>query len=181
VKPIQACRSNDGFSLIELMLAVGLGVVLSGVMLQALLSDGRRTQAFAQRLRQRTEQRRTLMLIKADILQSAAVLDNPDPDLSSCPLAGRHPVLQIQSSVGVITYSLGPPPSSIWRRQVLMRCGPGYSLDGSFSASSFMQNRVVIDNLPKMSEGPFLASADRQTGSLQLRLINSRLFVELPE
>lgn len=163
------------------MLAVSLGMVLSGVMLQALLSDGQRTQVFAQRLRQRTEQRRTLMLIKADIQQSAEVLEDPNPDLSLCPLAGRHPVLQIQTSVGVITYSLGPPPGSIWRRQVLMRCGPSYGLDGAFSVRGIMQNRVVIDNLPKISEEPFLALADRQLGSLQLRLMASRLFVELPD
>ena len=33
-------RRPGGFSLVELLLALGLGLVLSGVMLQSLLADG---------------------------------------------------------------------------------------------------------------------------------------------
>jgi len=55
-------------------------------------------------------------------------------------------VLQINTAEGPITYSLGLPPSSIWRGRVLMRCGPAFGLDGEPSRGA-SQNRVVIDAL----------------------------------
>ena len=44
-----------------------------------------------------------------------------------------------------VLYSLGTPPSGIWRGQVLMRCGPAFDLQGRSRASSAYQNRVVLD------------------------------------
>ena len=50
------------------------------------------------------------------------------PELvSACNLAGRQLWLQILGADGSITtYSLGSPPSAIWRGPVLMRCGQAY-------------------------------------------------------
>ena len=75
------------------------------------------------------------------------------PELvSACNLAGRQQWLQILGADGSITtYSLGSPPSAIWRGQVLMRCGPAYGLDGQIKAGGIFQNRVVLDGLVRSS------------------------------
>ena len=62
-------------------------------------------------------------------------------------MAGREPVLQLTTTAGVITYSRGASPSSIWRGEVVMRCGPAYGMDGRLSSGA-AQNRVVLDQLP---------------------------------
>ena len=74
------------------------------------------------------------------------------PELvSACNLAGRQPWLQILGADGSITtYSLGSPPSPIWRDQVLLRCRPAYGLDGQIQAGSTSQNRVVLDGLTSL-------------------------------
>jgi hypothetical protein len=55
-------------------------------------------------------------------------------------------VLQLSTAEGPITYTVGLPPSAIWRGRVLMRCGPAFGLDGEPSRGA-SQNRVVIDAL----------------------------------
>lgn len=180
VKPIQAFSSQRGFSLIELVLACALGAAFSGLMIQALLADAQSGQSLAQRLRQRTLQRRTLALIKSDLQQSDLVEQDPRPELSSCNLSGRVPVLQLQTKAGVITYSIGAPPSSIWRRQVLLRCGPAFGLDGSLSLGGAAQNRVVLDNLPEVTDAPLRIERQPEQGLLHVQLIASRMDVELP-
>ena len=49
----------------------------------------------------------------------------------------------------VIVYAVGPAPDRIWRGQVLMRCGPGYSLQGVTTLQGAFQNRVLLDALPQ--------------------------------
>jgi len=56
-----------GFSLVELMLSLSLGLALSGVMLQGLMAEGRNGARFTQLLRERAAQRRTLELVKSDL------------------------------------------------------------------------------------------------------------------
>jgi len=116
--------------LLELLLALSLGLVLSAVALQSLLADGQRSQRLGQQFRQRSEQRRLLALIESDALAATALSADPDPQRSHCSLAGREPVLQLTTTAGVITYSRGASPSSIWRGEVVMRCGPAYGMDG---------------------------------------------------
>ena len=92
---------------------------------------------------------RANQLIAADVERSIALA----PELARhCNLAGRQPWLQILGIDGSITtYCLGPPPSAIWRGQVLMRCGPAYGLDGQIKAGARSQNRVVLDGLVPLS------------------------------
>ena len=123
-------RGNAGFSLLELLLALSLGLVLSAVALQSLLADGQRSQRLGEQFRQRSEQRRLLALIESDALTATALSADPDSQISLCSLAGREPVLQLTTTAGVITYSWGASPSSIWRGEVVMRCGPAYGMDG---------------------------------------------------
>ena len=92
---------------------------------------------------------RANQLITADVERGIALA----PELASaCNLAGRQLWLQILGADGSITsFSLGSPPSPIWRGQVLMRCGPAYGLDGHIKAASTSQNRVVLDGLTPLS------------------------------
>ena len=136
-----------GFSLVELMLSLSLGLALSGVMLQGLMAEGRNGARFTQLLRERAAQRRTLELVKSDLARAAAVSITPEQESHACGLSGRAPVLHLSTPAGSITYSVGAAPSSIWRGRVLMRCGPAFGLDGGLSAGSQPLNRVVLDGL----------------------------------
>ena len=134
----------------ELMLALSLGLLLSGVMLQGLLDEGQNGQRLARLLRERALQRRTLALIKADLAQATAISSTPQLEQHGCSLADRLPVLHLSTSAGAVTYSVGSAPSAIWRGRVLMRCGPAYGLDGRLSVGAAPQNRVVIDGLAEV-------------------------------
>ena len=138
-------KQDAGFSLLELLLACSLGLLVVGVAATALLSEQRLGSRMGGLLRQRQLLLRANQLIAADVERGVALA----PELvSACNLAGRQPWLQILGADGTITtYSLGPPPSAIWRAQVLMRCGPAYGLDGQIKAGALSQNRVVLDGL----------------------------------
>ena len=138
-------KRDAGFSLLELLLACSLGLLVFGVAATALLSEHRLGSRMGGLLRQRQLLLRANQLIAADVERGIALA----PELvSACNLAGRQPWLQILGADGSITtYSLGSPPSAIWRGQVLMRCGPAYGLDGQIKAGSTPQNRVVLDGL----------------------------------
>ena len=138
-------KQQQGFSLLELLLAVSLGLLLLGVSAAGLFSEQRLGGRMGLLLRQRQLLLRANQLIAADIKRGVA----PAPELApACPLAGRQLWLQILGADGaLITYSVGTPPSGIWQGQVLMRCGPAYGLDGQIAAGSQHQNRVVLDQL----------------------------------
>jgi len=138
-------RRAGAFTLVELLLATATGLVLCGVVVQLLLSEERQGAVLVRQWRERTLQRRTLDLVRSD-LRRAMATQVGSAGGGACPLAGREPVLQIRTAEGPITYSLGLPPSSIWRGRVLMRCGPAFGLDGEPSRGE-SQNRVVIDAL----------------------------------
>ena len=152
-----------GFSLVELLVALLIGCALSGVLLQVLLAELSSGQRFARVLRERAVARRTLELVRGDLLQSRGLAD-PAVLAPACNLAGRSVVLHLDTAAGPISYSLGMPSEPIWRGQVLMRCGPAYGLHGELGSGA-AQNRVVLDALAT-SEG-FRAQPD---GAGQLRL-----------
>lgn len=174
MKPV---RGQAGFSLLELLLALSLGLVFSAAALQALMADGQRTQRFGQQLRQRSEQRRLLSLIESDALQASVVSAEPNPQCSPCSLAGRKPVLQLTTSAGVITYSVGDPPSGIWQGQVVMRCGPAYGIDGRLAAGA-AQNRVVLDQLPRGNAEVFTARLDIALGAIAIRVMGQEMLLD---
>ncbi|MEA5391458.1 hypothetical protein VB738_09320 [Cyanobium gracile UHCC 0139] len=118
---------------------VSLGLLLWGVVLQALLRGD---------------------------LQRATRVDLALGTGAACALAGRDPVLQLQTpDPDPITYTVGSPPSPIWRRRVLMRCGPAFVLDGAPSAGA-AQNRVLLDGLAL----PGLEASREPDGLLHLQL-----------
>ena len=143
-------RVDAGFTLVELLLAAGLGALICSLALQLLAGHALQSGALAQRWQQRRLQRRTLQLLKADLAQADHWQLKPPLDPQwPCSLGVRQPLLAIHSADGspAVVYSLGPPPSAIWRRQVLVRCGPSFDLQGRPNRQGAYQNRVVLDQV----------------------------------
>ena len=136
-----------GCSLVDLLVALSIGVVMSGAILQAVLADGRASLGMARLLRERAVQQRTLALIQQDLARTTRISSDPERELHACGLAGRLPLLHLSTAAGPISYSVGAAPSGIWRGQVLMRCGPAFGLNGEPSLGSQSQNRVLLDGL----------------------------------
>ena len=171
----------DGFTLVELMLVISVGMVFVAMALGVITRDLSLGQAMAQRLRERGLQQRTLMLIKADLARGYGWLaDPPISSLWPCSLAGRQAVLAIATAPDdpearrrAIVYSVGSAPSSIWRRRVLMRCGPAFDINGEPNFAGSFQNRVLIDGLPSsLNDGElgFVARPDPLLPVLRLEL-----------
>ena len=147
---LREVRREGAFSLLELLLALALGLVLSGVMLQGLIADGQTSLRLSRLVREKDNQRRTLALVQLDLQRAVSVSPVPAAESGACGLAGRLAVLHLQTPAAPITYSIGAAPSGIWRGQVLMRCGPAFGLDGATNWASPSQNRVVIDGLAEV-------------------------------
>ena len=158
----------QGFSLVELLLALVIGCGLTAGLLQAMLAEGSNGQRLGRLLRERLVARRTLELVRGDLLQAQRLAD-PAVLPPACNLAGRTLVLHLATAAGPISYSLGNPAEPIWRGRVLMRCGPAYGLHGELGSGA-AQNRVVLDALAS-SDGFRADPADE--GVLQLQLQQS--------
>lgn len=159
-------RAEGAFSLLEGLLALAAGLTLAGVVIQGVLEATRSGERLGLLLRERQAARRTLALLGSEMGQAGAWRSGSGAAAGAdCALGGRAPVVAVEVAGRWITYSVGAPPSRIWRGQVLMRCGPAYGLSGDLSGGA-AQNRVVIDGLAPSglqveSEGP---------GVLRLRL-----------
>ena len=136
-----------GFSLLDALLSACIGSVLAMALLQSLLADARITQRFSRQIHERQNQTRLFDLLRSDLRLASGISPHPELEAPVCSLAGRQPVLHLSTSSGPITYSVGPPPSAIWRGQVLVRCGPAYGLDGTVSMDAIAVSRVVLDGL----------------------------------
>ena len=136
---------DQGFSLVELLLACSLGLLMVAVVASWLLQEQILGSRLGVVLRQRQLLMRANQLISTDIERGIALAPELVP---ACSMAGRQPLLQILLADGaVISYSIGPSPSRIWRGHVLMRCGPAYGLDGQLNPMAAYQHRVVLDGL----------------------------------
>jgi hypothetical protein len=154
-----------GFSLLELLLAACLGLLLWGVTLRLLLAEGDQGARLARLARERLWQRRSLDLIRSDLRRAERMDLNPSQVGAACPMAGRRPVLHLHSEPGPVTYAVGPPPSPIWRGQVLLRCGPAFGLYGEPSRADPL-HRVLLDGLSPRG----LIAESPQAGVLRLEL-----------
>jgi hypothetical protein len=161
-------KDAGGFTLVELLLALSLGMALCGVILQALVGEEQLSQRLGRVWRERANQRRTLELIRSELAQAEAVSTTLPAAGASCPLGGRAVVLHLAMGPAhrPVTYSVGTAPSAIWRGQVLMRCGPAFGLDGRASEGEAL-NRVVIDGLAEQDGLTAEAAGD---GVLRLTL-----------
>ncbi len=97
---------SAGFSLVELLVAACLGLLVWGVVLQALVADGRQVDRLVRQLRERGLQKRVLALLRDDLLRAQRV-DFAHGAGAACGLGGRDPVLQLQTPAGPITYTVG--------------------------------------------------------------------------
>lgn len=143
---------DQGFTLVELMLAFLVGCLLCGVAFQLVVAETRQGGSLAESLQRKQWQRRTLELLKSDLERASSWVIAPEPTSSwPCALAGRQPKLAITPTDGSdpVLYSLGPAPSPIWRGAVLMRCGPAFDLQGGIRSGSRYQNRVVLDGVDR--------------------------------
>ena len=170
---------TDGFTLLELMLSLSLGALLFALMLRLIGADLQLGRAMALRLSESSRQRRSLELIREELGSAHGwMVDPPVSNRWPCRMNGRRPVLAIATQQAdaqaradrAIVYSVGSAPSAIWRGQVLMRCGPAYSLDGVPNLQGAFQNRVLLDALPNDIGSGFTARPHPQWPVLQLEL-----------
>ena len=170
---------SPGFTLLELLLALSLGTLLCALMLRLIGADLQLSRAMAVRLSESSRQRRSLELIREELgLAHGWMVNPPVSNRWPCRMSGRRPVLAIATQLddsqargeGAIVYSVGSAPDAIWRGQVLMRCGPAYSLDGVPNVRGAFQNRVLMDALPLPMGSGFTASPHPQLPVLQLEI-----------
>jgi len=135
-----------GFTLVELLIALSLGLLVSGVILDALVGELGSSIKLSRVGRERAASLRALELMRGELAQAqqaSGSLIGSAPQ--GCGLSGRQVVLFMQTPQGVIVYSLDKTPDSIWRNTVLMRCGPSYDLNGSLANGQL--SSVVLDGL----------------------------------
>ena len=168
-----------GFTLLELLLALSLGTLLFALMLRLIGADLQLGRAMAMRLSETSRQRRSLELIREELGLAHGWMVNPPVSKHwPCRMGGRRPVLAIATQLDdaqargdrAIVYSVGSAPDVIWRGQVLMRCGPAYSLDGVPNLQGAFQNRVLLDALPQGGGSGFTASPHPQLPVLELEI-----------
>ena len=171
--------SSDGFTLLKMMLALSLGALMFALMLRLIGADLQLGRALALRLIETSRQRRSLQLIREELgLAHGWMVDPPISNRWPCRMNGRRPVLAIATQQAdaqaradrAIVYSVGSAPDAIWRGEVLMRCGPAYSLDGMPNLRGAFQNRVLLDALPNGIGSGFTARPHPQWPVLQLEL-----------
>ena len=162
-----------GFSLVDLLVALSIGAVMSSTILQAVCSEGRASIGISRLLRERAIQQRTLALIQNDLARTTRISSDPQREQHACGLSGRLPLLHLTTAAGPITYSVGAAPSGIWRGQVLMRCGPAFGLQGEPSLGSQSQNRVILDGLASAPQPWDGCSRLLNSGALVLDLASS--------
>ncbi|WP_413403710.1 MULTISPECIES: prepilin-type cleavage/methylation domain-containing protein [unclassified Synechococcus] len=170
---------SAGFTLLELLLALSLGTLLFVLMLRLIGADLQLGRAMAMRLSESSRQRRSLELIRAELGSAHSwMVDPPVSNRWPCRMAGRRPVLAIATHADdvqargedAIVYSVGSAPAAIWRGQVLMRCGPAYSLDGVPNLRGAFQNRVLLDALSQEIGSGFKARPHPQWPVLELEI-----------
>ena len=170
---------SSGFTLLELMLALAIGALLFALMLRLIGADLQLGRAMALRLSESSRQRRSLELIREELGSAHGwMVDPPVSNRWPCRMNGRRPVLAIATQQAdaqaradrAIVYSVGSAPDAIWRGEVLMRCGPAYSLDGVPNLRGAFQNRVLLDALPNDIGSGFTARPHPQWPVLQLEL-----------
>ena len=170
---------SPGFTLLELMLSLSLGALLFALMLRLIGADLQLGRAMALRLSESSRQRRSLELIREELGSAHGwMVDPPVSNRWPCRMNGRRPVLAIATQQAdaqaradrAIVYSVGSAPDVIWRGEVLMRCGPAYSLDGVPNLQGAFQNRVLLDALPNDIGSGFTARPHPQWPVLQLEI-----------
>jgi len=142
--------TRGGFTLVELLAGISLGALISMVIIDALGAQTGNSIRLARVWRERAATLRVLEMMRSELAQaqrtSPNVIGNAPSDCS-LSRSTRTVVLYMQTSQGIISYSLETNPDDIWRNTVLMRCGPSYNMSGSLSDSPNLISSVVLDGL----------------------------------
>ena len=142
--------TSRGFTLVELLAGISLGALISMVIIDALMAETGNSIRLARVWRERAATLRVLEMMRSELAQaqraSPNVIGNAPSDCS-LSRSTRTVVLYMQTSQGIISYSLETKPDDIWRNTVLMRCGPSYNMSGSLSDSPNLISSVVLDGL----------------------------------
>jgi prepilin-type N-terminal cleavage/methylation domain-containing protein len=158
-----------GFTLVELLIALSLGLLVSGVILDALVGELGSSIKLSRLGRERAVGLRALELMRGELAQAqqaSGSLIGSAPQ--GCGLSGRQVVLFMQTPQGEIAYSLDDSPGGIWRETVLMRCGPSYDLNGSLTTvtNGQLTSSVVLDGLA----GSGVAISQPSSGILRIEI-----------
>lgn len=141
-------RSSCGFFLVELLLAVAIGLVLLGQIAQSTLQEIGHARRLGRLLRERVVTQRALELMRVEIQDAFEVsFALPGGEHADCNTVEHEVVLHLLTTAGRITYSVDSDPDAIWRGQALMRCGPSYGLSGMLKEQSSPVPRVILDAL----------------------------------
>ncbi|MFO8238294.1 MAG: prepilin-type cleavage/methylation domain-containing protein [Prochlorococcaceae cyanobacterium] len=137
-----------------LLITLLLSGLVTTALLQLLVGDLRQVDRLGRWLREHQAGERALELVRGELQRAESVRVNTEIS-GGCGTSGRTPRLQLSGrdrsgALRTVTYAAGPAPSTIWRGEVLMRCGPAYGLDGEWSAGEAV-SRVLIDALPGAS------------------------------
>lgn len=144
----RSTRRAAGFLLVELLLALAIGLALLGQIAQSTLLETGESRRLGRLLRERVVTQRALELIRSEVQDALKVsLSLPQSGHAGCSVSGRTVVLHLLTTAGQITYSVERKPDAIWRGQALMRCGPSYELKGILNEASVPATRVIVDAL----------------------------------
>ena len=146
--------STGGFTLTELMVAASLGVGLSIVSGQALLSHFSSSERAESLVRQRSHWSRTVQFIEAEVALSERSITNPDNiNIPTACAAGSNPeewfrvALEIRRDLPLVIYGVSPvTDNSAVGSHMLWRCGPGILASGQYDGGDY-SSAMVIDGL----------------------------------
>jgi type II secretory pathway pseudopilin PulG len=149
--------STAGFTLIELVVAMGLATTALTLAGSGMMIISQRNQVVVADRTNRYELQRTINFMANEVKMAQQIHPCPqvEKDLYQ-PASGsknHYPVLALQmpSKIGltqpILYYVAEPPKNTVWSGPlVIYRWGPSMNLDGSYSNSSYV-NEVVVDRL----------------------------------
>ena len=131
-----------------------LGVGLSIVSGQALLSHFSSSERAESLVRQRSHWSRTVQFIEAEVALSERSITNPDNiNIPTACAAGSNPedwfrvALEIRRDLPLVIYGVSPvTDNSAVGSHMLWRCGPGILASGQYDGSNY-SSAMVIDGL----------------------------------
>ena len=168
--------AQQGFSLVELLIAAGLGVLMILTAGEVMIQQQRSASKLEQLQRQREDWRRASSFLEAELSLSTRILSNPS-DLSSIIIGGNCGDLQhselrlaidIQRDAPLILYGVRAlsemketerdkwtqyPPEEQPNRGVLIRCGPEMMITASGDSYYYSDEFDVTKYPPIMLDG----------------------------
>jgi prepilin-type N-terminal cleavage/methylation domain-containing protein len=167
-------RSNQGFSLPELMVAIAVSSLVVIIAGEALLSQVRTSNRMEGLERQRSDWSRSTFFMDAEVALSQEVFTGADLQALSLPSAcsGISPAnlkfaLRIRPDLPLVFYGLENSMVPWLPVKSLYRCGPEIDAEGSYIADTLSLN-LLVDGLD--TNGFMITSSQRMPPNLQYTL-----------